>query len=236
MRVRLPLGRTLLFGCVSLGALVAFLPLRLAVDRLGLDEQGLAARTVEGSLWRGSIREAQFAGLPLGDLDARLQILPLAAMRARIDVESPEDPARVKGGISVTRSSAGIDDMNARIEAASLFAPLPLKALTLSDLSVRFTNGVCDKASGRVSATFAAVANLPPLPSASGDVRCDGGVLLLPLEAGPTERLHIRLHADGRYEARLETAMGGPAAAPMLTAAGFTPSSAGYVLERRGQL
>ncbi|WP_106640063.1 type II secretion system protein N [Allosphingosinicella vermicomposti] len=235
MRFRLPLGRSLFFGCATIAALAAFLPLRIVVSWLDLDEQGLAAREVEGSLWSGTIREAQFTGLPLGDLDARLQILPLLTLRARMDVESPANPEQVKGGISVTRTSSGIDDMNARIDTAALFAPLPLMALTLSDVSVRFTNGACDKAGGRVSATLAAMPGLPALPSPSGDVRCDGGALLLPLAAGSSERVDIRLHADGRYEARLQTAGGGPEMAPVLTAAGFTAGAGGYVLERRGK-
>ena len=44
MRIRLPLGRSLFFLCAFLFALVALLPLRLALDWLGLDDKGFAAR------------------------------------------------------------------------------------------------------------------------------------------------------------------------------------------------
>ena len=49
MRIRLPLGRSLFFVCAFLFALVALLPLRLALDWLGLDDKGFAAREARGS-------------------------------------------------------------------------------------------------------------------------------------------------------------------------------------------
>ena len=236
MRIRLSLGRSLFFLCAFLFALVALLPLRFALDWLALDERGFAARETKGSLWLGAISEAQWGGVALGDLQARLRTLPLLALRARIDIDSLDAPKRVDGGITVTRNSFGIDDMTARIEAAGLFAPLPVSALDLSDLTVRYANGACAAADGTIIATVSAVAGLPLPPQLSGAARCDAGTLLLPLQsAGGSEKIDIRLDPDGRCRARISLLAVPPGAAPALSAAGFQATAAGYVLDREGR-
>lgn len=236
MRIRLPLGRSLFFVCAFLFALVALLPLRLALDWLALDQRGFAARETQGSLWLGAISEAQWGGVALGDLQARLRTLPLLALRARIDVDSLDAPKRVDGGITVTRNSFGVDDMTARIEAAGLFAPLPVSALDLSDVTVRYANGACVAAEGTVIATVSAVPGLPLSPQLGGTARCDAGALLLPLQsASGAEKIDIRLHPDGRYHARIGLLAVPPGVIPALSAAGFQATAAGYVLDREGR-
>ncbi|HLL30792.1 MAG TPA: type II secretion system protein N, partial [Allosphingosinicella sp.] len=100
----------------------------------------------------------------------------------------------------------GIDDATGSIEAPAL-ANLPPPALDLSDLSFRFGDGLCAGAGGLVKARFAGeLAGMPLTATFSGEPRCDGQALLLPLtsQTGP-DRLDIRLFADGRY--RLDAAM-----------------------------
>ena len=77
MRIRLPIGRTLLFLGSFFLALLALLPMRLGVDWFGLGTHGLAAREVQGSIWRGAFKEAQLGPAGLGDLGAGLHALPL---------------------------------------------------------------------------------------------------------------------------------------------------------------
>ncbi len=60
MRIRLPLRRTVFFLAVFFFALVALVPLRVAIGWFGADGRGLAAREASGSLWLGVLKEAQF--------------------------------------------------------------------------------------------------------------------------------------------------------------------------------
>ncbi|QPQ53999.1 type II secretion system protein N [Allosphingosinicella flava] len=235
MRIRLPLGRTLFFLSAFAFATVALLPLRLALDWLGLDERGFAAREAQGSLWLGAISEAQWNGVPLGDLQARLRTLPLLALRARVDLDSPDAPKRVDGGITVTRNTFGVDDLTATLDTVGLLGGLPIARLDLADVTARFDGGTCRAAEGQATATLAPVASLPLPGQMTGTARCDAGALLIPFQsASGAERMEMRLMPGGQYQARVQLLSATPAMAPALTAAGFTATGAGFVLERQG--
>jgi general secretion pathway protein N len=237
MRIRLPLGRSLFFLSAFLVSLVALLPLGLALEWLALDARGLAAREAEGSVWIGALKEAQLGPVALGDLDAGLRALPLLIGRARVDVERSGAADRLEGGVTVSRHVFGLDDFSAGLAVGTLFAPLPLAALDLADVSVHFANGLCASADGLVKASLAAEAGGAMLPrSLSGDARCDGGALLLPLvsQAG-TERLSLRLYEDGRYRAELLLRALDEPTRQRLAAAGFALAPGGYVLRAEGK-
>jgi len=235
MRIRLPLGRALFFVLAFLFALVALLPLRVAVAALDLDKGGLAAREMQGSVWSGLVREMQWSGLALGDVQARLRTLPLLAMRARLDLDSL-DGGQVNGAATVARGAVGIDDMTARIDVAGLIPSLPLTSLDLSDVTAHFAGGACRSAAGRVRAAVGTVPGLPPLGNLTGNARCDGGALLVPLQSQTgIGRLDLRLFGDGKYQAHVQLSAR-PEMAPTLTAAGFRPAANGYVLTLEGVL
>lgn len=227
MRIPINMRRRVLWIALFAVAIVALFPLRLALGMAGVERLGLSAREARGPVWAGRLIEARWRGLALGDLDASLSPAPLLVGRARIDLSGADD---MRGAVSVSRNSAGIDDVTARLPIGGLFEGLPLGALVATDLSVRFANGACDRAEGQVRAELSA--QLPGLSLAqgmTGRARCDGGALLLPLQgASGMERLDLRLFADGRWQARFQVA--GDAAA--LSGAGF----AGGVLERNGRL
>lgn len=235
MRVRLPLGRSLFLLCAFLFALVALLPLRLALDWLALDERGVSAREASGSIWLGRLSEARIGDLALGDLFTRLSPIQLFVGRARLDLDGGE---RLNGGVGVSRHSFGIDDMTAQLPVAELFAPLPIAALDLSDVSVRFEEETCARAEGRVQARIAGdVAGLSLAQGMSGAARCEAGALLLPLaSASGQERLTLKLRPGGRYEADLSVRASDPLLVQRLTALGFGATSEGYTLSVRGAL
>ena len=236
MRVRLPLGRTLFFVCAFLFAIVALLPLRLALDWLDLDGRGFAAREAQGSIWLGGMSEAQIGAVTLGDLNAQLRSLPLFIGRARVDLSRTDEQNPLTGSATVSRHSFGIDDMTARLELGSALAPLPIGAVDTSDLTAHFADGRCTGAEGLVRADVAAGVGGITLPGGlSGNARCDGGALLLPLVSqSGMEALNLRLFDDGRYEVELAVRPVDDGMRDRLIAAGFALSANGYALRSTG--
>ena len=54
-RIRLKTGPAAIFGAIFIVALIALLPLRLAMGWFDLGDTGLTAREVRGSIWSGSL-------------------------------------------------------------------------------------------------------------------------------------------------------------------------------------
>lgn len=236
MRIRLPLGRTLFFVCAFLFALLALLPLRLALGWLSLDERGFAAREAQGSIWLGSVSEAQLGPVAVGDLQARLRSLPLFVGRARMDLSRDDEDEPFKGSATVSRHRFGVDDLTAGLDIGSALAPLPIVSLDLSDVSVRFADGLCGSAEGMVKAGIAGDAAGLSLPNGlSGNARCDQGALLLPLVSqSGMEGLNLRLFEDGRYEVELAVRPSDDAMRDRLLASGFRLTTSGYALSASG--
>ncbi len=226
MRLRLPLRRTVFFLAAFAFALVALIPLRVAVAWIG---GPLAAREATGSLWLGMLKEAQFGPVPLGDVQARLNLLPLFLGRARLSLARDEEGGgRFSGAVSVSRHGFGIEDMTGQLRTGRLFAPVPVAALDLDDFSVHFSNGLCESAEGRVRAGLSGeIAGIALPASVAGDARCAEGALLLPL-ASPAGQLALSIRADGRYRIDLSVRPTDPASAARLAAGGFRPSAEGY--------
>lgn len=237
-RIALRTRPAALIGAMLLVALAVFLPMRLALGWFGLGEQGLVARRVSGSVWGSTLTEARFGDLALGDLSARLSPLPLLLGRARVLLAGPDQaPAPLRAALTVSRHLIGVDDAGGSLPTGAVFAPLPVTNLDLEDVTVRFRDGRCEAAEGRVRATLGGDAAGLPLPaSLSGAVRCDGGALLLPLasQAG-TEAVALRVEGDGRYRADLTVRSGDPLLAPRLAASGFAPTTDGYRLSIEGR-
>ena len=239
MRIRLPIGRSLLFLCVFLFSLVGLFPLRIAIDWLALDDAGFAAREAQGSVWLGAVSEAQFGSIALGDLQASLRTFPLILGRARVDLSREEGADQLQGAVTVSRHSFGIDDATSRLDIGSALAPLPVASFDIEDVTARFANGLCVSAEGRVKAGIAADVAGISLPSGlSGNARCQGTALLLPLVSQTgMEALNLRLFGDGRYEAELAVRLTDAAIGARLLAAGFSAHADGaYTLRRQGRL
>lgn len=237
MRFRLPMGRTAFFLGAFAFALLALLPLRLALGWLGVAGQGLAAREATGSVWLGALREAQLGPVPIGDVSARLNTLPLFLGRARVTLARHDETSPFEGAASVSRHAFGFDDVTGQLRLGGLLAPLPIAALDLEAFSAGFANGLCARAEGRVRATVAGEIGGLAMPAGlSGNAACAGDAVLVPL-AGQSgmERLVIRLFADGRYRVELVVRPGDAALGPRLVALGFAPSGGGFVRVVEGQ-
>ena len=237
MRIPLPMGRATFFIAAFAFALVALFPLRIALVWFGLDERGLAARSGEGSIWLGALKEAQVGPVPIGDVSARLNSLPLFLGRARVTLSRSAEAEPFEGAALATRHSFAFEDMSGRLRLGAALAPLPIASVELDDVSAGFVSGQCARAQGRIRAALAGDLGGVAIPSGlSGDARCDGGALLLPLVSQTgLEQLNLRLFADGRYRAELIVRPSDPAVAPRLLAAGFAQSGAGFARVSEGR-
>ncbi len=235
MRIRLPLARSLLLLAFFLFALVALLPMRLAVAGLGFAERGLSARAATGSVWLGALQEARVGPVALGDVRARLNLLPLLLGRARLTLSGTDEASPFNGAATVSRHGFGFEDVTGRFRIGGADGPLALSSLDLSDVSVGFAGGRCTRAEGRVRA--AAAGDLAGLaPGLAGNARCADDALLIPLagESGAV-RLDIRLFADGRYRLDLLVRTDDAAARARLAAAGFRAGARGYAMQVGGR-
>ncbi len=239
MRLRMTTRPSVLFTAMLFVALIVFLPMRLALGATGLADQGLSARRVGGTIWGGSMIEARFGDVALGDLRVSLSPLALLLGRARLAFEGAGADGRpIAGAATIGRHAMGIDGVTASLPAATLFAPLPVTTLALEDVTVRFRDGVCEEAGGRVRATMMGEAGgLPLPPMMMGTARCEAGALLLPMTGqGGTEGVNLRIRPDGRYTADLVLTPGDPAAAAKLEQLGFVAGTGGgYRLSAEGR-
>lgn len=237
-RVRLRTGPSALFGAMLLVALIVFLPMRAALGWFGVGDEGVVARSVSGTIWGATLRDARFGDLALGDLHARLSPWPLFVGRGTIVLEGPESAARtLRGSASVSRHGFGVSDFTATIATGGVFAPVPVSVLDLESVSVRFRDGQCERAEGRVRATLGGDVGGIVLPqSVAGNARCEGAALLLPLtsQAG-TESIALRIEASCLYTAALSLRPSDPLAAQKLEAAGFVAGGGGYRLSIEGR-
>lgn len=236
-RIRLTTGPTAMFGAAFVIALIVFMPMRLVLGWFGLGETGLTARAVNGSVWWGSMSDTRFGDLQLGDLRARLSPVQLFVGRARVTLDGRESSKPLHGAIGVSRHSFGLDDMTASLAAGNIFAPVPVSVIDLDDVSVRFQDGTCQHAEGRVRANLSGdLAGIALTQGLAGTARCDSGALLLPLASqSGTETAALRLWATGRFRAELSVQPTDPAVVPKLVLSGFQPGANGYTLAIEGK-
>lgn len=239
-RLWLPFGRRVLVLVTILIALVLLFPLRLAVSVLGLDDEGVTARGVSGSVWSGRIEELTASGVALGSVDAGLSPLHLLIGQARIAVSRSADAGAqgpLSGAVLVGRNSLGVADLAATLPLGAALAPLPVGAVTTTGFGVRFEDGACMRAGGTVraalSGNFAGIALAQGL---SGAASCDGRYVRLPLASqSGQERLELKIAATGEYVADLIAAEPAADRVPALAALGFQAVPGGYRLRVTGR-
>lgn len=220
------------FALVIALALIALLPLRLALGWAAGPSSAVTARQAEGTIWSGRLRDMHVGRLGLGDVSARLVPLALLGGRMEIRLDRPGAADALSGRLVLGRTGA-IEDVTARLATADVLAPLPVAHVVLNDVTVRIGADGCRAAEGRVSA------ELPPALAAvtggvlSGSLRCDGAAVLLPLQSpSGTSRIALRFEADGRYSGDLTL----PQAAGAGGLSGLTPAGDGLMMRVSGRL
>lgn len=227
-------GAIALFAAIFVFALVLLCPLGAGIAVSGVGSSGLSARSATGTIWSGTLADAYVGPVPIGDVDVALRPLPLLAGRGELGVVGTSGAGRVIGGAG----EFGIGQVIAKLALGQALAPLPIDTLDLGDVTVRFDGGRCADAEGRVRATFTEdVAGIDLKSGLSGAVRCDGGELLLPLVSqSGTQRLTMRIAANGRWKSVLTVRATDPAIVEKLGATGFGSAGGAFVLRFSGTL
>lgn len=214
-------------------------PLRAAFSIFGLKDMGVAARSLRGPIWWGGAEELQIRGIQLGTVDVFLNPIQLLIGRVRIDVSrrlgTPED---IAGAITVGLGRRGIDDVTGALALAAPLAPLPISRVEFDGLTIHFSGGQCTEAEGRVRARVPAlISGLNLANGLSGDARCAGEVVELPLVSqSGQEQVNIRIAQDGSYQATMRVRTGDPAMTAALAANGFREIGGELMLRTVGRL
>ena len=210
------------------------LPLAFVLPMAVPADSGIAARSAEGSVWRGLLREVNIAGLPIGDTRVALRVLPLFVGEARLGFGAPA----LRGTLVASSGSVGLLDATGTVDLAGRLRPLPLTRFNLDGVTTEFREERCTTARGRVRAEVAGDVGGLMLPGGlSGTVRCDGAYLVLPLvgQSG-MERIDLRIAASGKWRADLSIRTTDPAIAGRLLSSGFASGPGGYTIRVSGAL
>lgn len=207
-------------------ALVAFLPLRIALGGAG---GALSARNVEGSVWSGRLTQVALGGQPLGDLEAGLSPFRLMLGQARVNVKGA-----LNGAIVTSLAGRGADVDTLVLPMSRALGPVRLTSLSVSDAHVRFRGGGCAEADGRVTVQFES----PMGPrTSSGSLKCVGPDLAATLlSQSAMERLVLRFPDSGRYEATLTIRSSDADQAMRLNRSGFRETASGHLIRFSGAL
>ncbi|HEX7874014.1 MAG TPA: type II secretion system protein N [Sphingobium sp.] len=220
-------------------ALIATLPLRLLFSMAGAEEYEIAARSIRGPVWWGAAEELQAGPVRIGTVDVMLSPVQLLLGRARFDISRKKGlPDDIEGALTAGIATRGVDDMTGTLPMGGALAPLPISAVEMHDVSIAFNGARCVKAEGRVRALLSAgVAGLNLANGLSGEVRCEGADLVIPLVSqSGSERIDLRLSGEGRYDGAMSITTSDPVIAGTVGAIGFRPVGGNQVLRVSGSL
>lgn len=224
----------------AVAVLFASFPLRLALHVADLPRLGLSAREVGGTIWRGRIGGLALKRQALGTFDVRLRPAPLLLGRAamRFDRTDQELQGPLSGTLLSGGSAHGVQRLEGRLAAASLFAPVPVEALEFNRVTVVFREGSCVEAAGQVTAVVGTrIGGLDLTRGLSGPVACEGERVRARLaSAGGRERVEFFLAEDGRYRAFMTVRGASPELALGLGLLGFSSGPEGLTLTMSNRL
>jgi len=224
------------FATVSLMALIGLFPLRAALGMSDLQRIGFAARQVAGSIWYGRIGELHLRSQPLGTFEVKLEPTALLLGDVSMAFSRMDHPEGVLRGRLVAGLKRGIVGTSGRLALGDMFAPLPIEAIELSDVTLLFRGGTCVKASGQVAPIIDG-----PIAGAfaglNGRLQCDGERARVVLQGqSGNERFEFYVHANGSYRAWMSVRSAAPEINSPLAEFGFRPTPQGMTLSVDGRL
>lgn len=224
-------------GGIFLLALLALFPLRVALAMSDLERVGFTARQVAGTIWYGRIGDLQLRAQPLGTFEVQLNPFALLVGRVSMQFNRMDDPQGVLAGRLVSGGRQGVEKVSGRIDVSQMFAPLPLQALEMQEVTLLFRNGVCVEGSGRIAPVIAA-----PIPGLAagqltGTLRCERERARITMaSASGAERIEFYVNAAGGYRGWISIRNAPPDTAAALSLLGFRSGSEGLTLSVDGRL
>ena len=220
-------------------ALIATFPLSLAFGVIGLKDMGVTARSLRGPVWWGGAEELSIGGVRLGTVNVFLDPFHLLIGQAQVEfIRVNGRPDDLLGAVLVGPGVRGLASVTGSVPLGNALAPLFVTRANFDKFSVRFSGNRCVEAQGRVRATMAAVfTGLDLANGLSGEARCDGEVLLIPLASqSGQERIDLRMRASGAYEASMRIRSTDPVLTGALASSGFQAVNGEQVLRVSGTL
>ncbi len=240
--------RLVLFGLAFVVALAWMLPLSFVMKRSGAAAHGLAWERVEGTLWTGRLTGLAYGAQPVGE--ARLSLQPMALFSGvlRYDVDWTGLPGRGRARVSIGRGHVEAE----QVVVDLVLANLPGLAREVRESGgtaslvasrVRFEDGSCVMAQGeaRTSALQTVGARYGrALPELSGPIRCEGGMLVLPLEgeSDEGERIDLMVRVGLVEASSVKASVRGASEAVEMQLAlmGFVFEDGAYIYRRQARL
>jgi general secretion pathway protein N len=231
-------SRSALISClVIIGgfALLMLMPMSVAANALGI-----SARHVQGTIMSGAMRDASLGRVSIGDVNARLLLLPLSTGRIGFSLlrgDAPNVPG-VSGAIGSGWRGAFADKLTATIDGGNIVRGLDGSEIRMESVSFAFANGKCSSATGVVRLSLDETVLGSVLRGGMiGNATCRNGDLVLSLLSPSTmERALVRIKANGDYQATFTVNDPSPENAAALGFAGFQPVAGGLRLVRSGKL
>lgn len=192
----------------------------------------------------GTMWAAQFEGARLGETDmgpVRWTAEPAALLTGdaagQIVLEGPVT-GTVRIAVPIARAFGGsglaLSSPSLKVSNAAAFGPA---AITLTDVSMRFADGLCAAASGTAKVDLGVRAPGFALTPLTGGVACAGKAARLSLmgaQGGADIAVIADLTADGALTWQALARTSDLAAGAALAANGFAPGESAGVFERRG--
>jgi len=220
-------------------ALIATFPLSIAFSLLGLKDMGATARSLRGPVWWGGAEELAIGNVRLGTVNVFLDPFHLLIAQAQVElIRVNGRPDDLLGAVVVGPGVRGLERVTGSVPLASTLGSLPITRAQFEKFSVRFSGGRCIEAEGRVRATVApSFSGLDLANGLSGDARCDGEALLIPLASqSGQERMDLRIRGSGTYEALMRIRTNDPVLSGALATSGFQAVNGEQVLRISGTL
>ncbi|WP_300975005.1 type II secretion system protein N [Sphingomonas sp. LHG3406-1] len=218
---------------IALLAALLMLPLRVALPASDLQQLGLSARQVGGSIWYGRIGELMLGRQLLGTFDVRLD--PGALLLGRIAMpferlDAVQGP--LTGVLRAGGSLRGVERLNGSLPAANLLGGAPVDAISFTNATILFEDGRCSEATGQIAANLAV--RFGPLAldrGFRGALACEGERVRARLasDAG-TERLEFFVSNEGRVRGWITIRSPLPGLDTILSTYGFRTSPDGLTL------
>lgn len=220
-------------GVAALALLILFFPLSAATSRLA---PGLEADSVSGSIWSGRLRNAHYAGVPLGDIDVGLD--PGRLLKGEASLRFQRLGPRLQGRAGGTRHLRQLEELSGELPLQILPAPAPAVTIRFDDVHIALSpRGACRSAGGQVSTSLTGIPFLGESPPLSGAPGCDGDRLFAPLRLpGNRAGLDLWLSADGGWTGKLRLRPENRLALVGLAAAGFAIEGGDATLTAEGRL